>query len=263
MADDFSHVILEPEAVALLERFVEVSRSVPRDRRSKFFEVSRLSSPQHEFMHPGTDPIPCAIQDVEELAANGLVALDFTSRGTRTLHVTGLGYRYYGHLRSKAGEAAEHAEEHVRSYLDRELLGRYPAALERLRVAETLLWEADSDRQLTTIGHLAREALQAFATEILQRHPSAAAPGDPKQTVGRLRAALQTKRGTGGTVAAFLDALLGYWGSVNDLAQRQEHGAQKEGGPLRWEDARRVVFQTLLVMYEIDRAVSGAVDATA
>jgi hypothetical protein len=37
--------------------------------------------------------------------------------------------------------------------------------------------------------------------------------------------------------------------------KRQEHGGQKEGRPLTWEDARRVVFQTLIVMYEIDRAL--------
>lgn len=32
--------------------------------------------------------------------------------------------------------------------------------------------------------------------------------------------------------------------------------AQREGEPLVWEDARRVVFQTLVVMYELDRAVA-------
>jgi hypothetical protein len=39
------------------------------------------------------------------------------------------------------------------------------------------------------------------------------------------------------------------------LVQRQEHGAQKEVTPLTWEDARRVVFQTCVVMYEINRAL--------
>jgi hypothetical protein len=38
--------------------------------------------------------------------------------------------------------------------------------------------------------------------------------------------------------------------------QRQEHGAQKEGRPLVWEDGRRVVFQTAIVMFELDRALS-------
>jgi hypothetical protein len=65
-------------------------------------------------------------------------------------------------------------------------------------------------------------------------------------------------RGTrpGKATKAFLQSLLEYWGTVNDLVQRQEHGGQREGDPLTWEDGRRVVFHTLLVMYEIDRAVS-------
>jgi hypothetical protein len=60
----------------------------------------------------------------------------------------------------------------------------------------------------------------------------------------------------GTTAAPFLVALLAYWGTVSDLVQRQEHGAQKEGGPLVWEDGRRVVFQTAIVMFEVDRALS-------
>lgn len=52
-----------------------------------------------------------------------------------------------------------------------------------------------------------------------------------------------------------LDALLVYWGAVNDLIQRQEHGATKEGEALRWEDGRQVVFQTAVVMFEIARAI--------
>ena len=46
-----------------------------------------------------------------------------------------------------------------------------------------------------------------------------------------------------------------YWGTVSDLVQRQEHGAQREGKQLVWEDARRVVFQTANVMFEIDRSL--------
>jgi hypothetical protein len=54
---------------------------------------------------------------------------------------------------------------------------------------------------------------------------------------------------------SFAEALLAYFGTVSDLVQRQEHGAQREGAPLRWEDARRVVFQTAMVMLELDRAL--------
>jgi hypothetical protein len=43
--------------------------------------------------------------------------------------------------------------------------------------------------------------------------------------------------------------MVDYWNALVDLHQRQEHGAQRQGQPLTWEDGRRVVFQTILVMY--------------
>ncbi len=59
----------------------------------------------------------------------------------------------------------------------------------------------------------------------------------------------------GKTKGDFLEALVAYWGTVNDLIQRQEHDSQKDGNPLIWEDARTVVFQTLIVMFEIDKSL--------
>jgi len=40
-----------------------------------------------------------------------------------------------------------------------------------------------------------------------------------------------------------------------NLAQRQEHGGQKEGEPLVWEDARRVVLHRAVVMIEVARTL--------
>jgi hypothetical protein len=50
------------------------------------------------------------------------------------------------------------------------------------------------------------------------------------------------KKKLGSTGKQFLDALVAYWGTVSDLVQRQEHGAQKEVSNLVWGDGRRVVF---------------------
>jgi hypothetical protein len=44
---------------------------------------------------------------------------------------------------------------------------------------------------------------------------------------------------------------------VRRLVQRQEHGNQKPGEPLAWEDARIAVFYTALLMYEYDRQFNG------
>jgi hypothetical protein len=76
---------------------------------------------------------------------------------------------------------------------------------------------------------------------------------DPNEahTVARLRSVVAAARTTMPTgVACLLDALVDYWGAVSDLAQRQEHGAAKEGEQLVWEDARRLVFQTANLLFE-------------
>ena len=107
---------------------------------------------------------------------------------------------------------------------------------------------------MTRIGHTCREALQAFASSLAERSGVPDMPSNPAKTVDRIKAVLNA-RALGDTHRAFLAALLAYWGTVSDLVQRQEHGAQKEGEPMTWEDARRVVFQTAIVMFEIARAV--------
>ncbi len=79
---------------------------------------------------------------------------------------------------------------------------------------------------------------------------------DPRGSQKRIESVLKQHADKLGSLEPFLIKLLDYWGAVNGIVQRQEHGAQKEGEPLKWEDARRVVFQTMLVMYEIDRTLS-------
>ena len=132
----------------------------------------------------------------------------------------------------------------------------YPQAYRKWIEAETRLWEVDSQEFLTTIGHNCREAMQEFTDVLLQRHNLSNAEPDRAKTVARLQLVISVNANKfGERASAFLEALVAYWGTVADLTQRQEHGGQKDGQPLILEDARRVVFQTLLVMYEIDRAI--------
>ena len=114
--------------------------------------------------------------------------------------------------------------------------------------------DADSQDQLTAIGHHCREAMQEFTSALLALHQVASANTNPANTVARLQTVFLVRVG-GKTLPPFLDALVAYWGSLSDLVQRQEHGGQREGGPVIWQDARRVVFQTMVVMYEIDQAL--------
>ncbi len=108
-----------------------------------------------------------------------------------------------------------------------------------------------------TIGHLCRKAMQEFASALITKFNPPNVNLDPVKTVARVRAVLEHRASTlGSTEKTFLDALLPYWGTVVNLVQRQEHAGQEEGEPIVWEDGRRVVFQTAVVMFEIAGAVS-------
>ena len=153
--------------------------------------------------------------------------------------------------------AGQEVESTIMDYLNADpFRERYPDAHQKWTQASERLWASDSEHELTVIGHLCRESMQAFATALVERHEPPAVDPDRQLVVARIRAVLDLHRDQlGATELPFLDALLVYWGTVSDLVQRQEHGAQREGKPLIWEDGRRVVFQTANVMFEIDRSL--------
>jgi hypothetical protein len=163
-------------------------------------------------------------------------------------------------MKQRAGQPIQNIETTIRNYLDADhFLQKYPKAYQKWAEAESMLWAGDSEHQLTTIGHLCREATQEFATALVEHCQPPDVDRDKAHTVTRIRAVLNLLDAQlGSTEKPFLDALLAYWGTVSDLIQRQEHGGRKEGDPLVWEDGRRVVFQTAVVMFEIDRAISRA-----
>ena len=133
---------------------------------------------------------------------------------------------------------------------------KYPTGYQKWSQAEKLLGQTDTEQQLTTIGHLCREAIQGFSEALVDHHKPPNVTDDKAKSVARVRAILEMRRQQlGSTERRFLDALLAYWGAITDLIQRQEHGALKKGEMLVWEDARRVVFHTAIVMFEIDKAI--------
>jgi hypothetical protein len=146
-------------------------------------------------------------------------------------------------------------EGRIEAYLDEVAFKTgYPAAYDKWRDAQDL-YVLGPERHGTRIGHDCREALMLFADTLAERE-GVRLDVPASHTVARLRAVIAVMAPRlGDRTAAVLDALVVYWGTVSDLAQRQVHGAAKEGQPLTSEDARRVVFQTLLVMYEVDRAI--------
>ena len=256
---DFENILLEKDQEDLLAMIVEAARNVPREQRDKFLAIHLEERSQHLIRHQGLPNETWAnLGDIETLAREGLLALTYgNDRTSANFDVTPLGFRYYEYLKQRSGQPSQRIEIQSRNYLNSDYFQRkYPEAYKKWANAETMLWASDSEQQLTTIGHLCREALQEFATVLVDQYKPPNVDQDKKHTIARIDAVLKSQSDRlGTTLKPFLDALLAYWRTVNDLVQRQEHGAQKEGQPLIWEDARLVVFQSIIVMYEIGNAL--------
>jgi hypothetical protein len=249
--------VLEQEQEELLKVLVEAARNVPRDEREQFHQLN--DGDGSSILHPGLPERQMRVHDgdIDILQAEGLLLVTRQGRGQRSFVVTPQGSRFYEELQHSSGAPTQQVEETLTRYLDSNAFQRsYPEVHRKWADAAELLWKSDSQQQLTTIGHLCREAMQAFATVLVDRHRPPGVDTNKTHDVARIRTVLDQHRPQLGTTAApFLDALLAYWGTVSDLVQRQEHGAQKEGDALIWEDGRRVVFQTAVVMFEIHRTV--------
>lgn len=190
--------------------------------------------------------------DVRMLEREGLIhAIAYSKRDRNpTFVLTPEAHDYYASTQER--EPAARQESELRRFLDSETFRvDYPNAYAKWTEADALLWRADSGREFTTVGHKAREALQAFAIEAVERYDPPEVETNPALVNRRLGAvivkllpALREKR------AALLTALGDYSEATLAIVQRQVHDAQKDGEYLTWHDARRVVFHAGSVMYE-------------
>lgn len=244
---------LEPETVTLLRELAEAARSVSRDSR-EFIVLPHMGG--CALMGPGErgELSSAEERDVDDLIAAGLLRVRNRGQHDFSFTVTPEAYDFLETV--EQSEPLTRVEEHVTRYLDAGAFGaKYPTAYQRWKEASDLLWGSSAETELTTMGHKTRESVQEFAAALVVAH-GVEAPADPAKTVARLQAVIDAHRDRLGEARRhLLDALVSYWGEVNDLLQRQEHGGQKEGEPLAWEDGRRAVFQTAVVMYEIDRTI--------
>jgi hypothetical protein len=245
----------ESEQEQLLATLVEACRDVPRDERT--FWLAR-SFGGDEILGGGlASSIEVPVSDLEHLDRIGLVAMKWDASGTSaSFSLTPAAAERYRAIQMAGAALMRQVDERTRSYLDSaEFQEACPLASQRWREAAALLWVTDASARLTTVGHKCREAMQEFATALVQRYDPSEVTADPTRTLDRISAVLRLHPpllGEGRT--QLLDALFGYWRASVDLVQRQEHGGQKEGEPLAWEEGRRVVFQTANVMVEIHRA---------
>lgn len=254
----FQEILLEQEQKELLAVLVESARNVPSNQREKF-QVLRTDVKDY-IRYPGLAHPNMVVYfgDIEALAHENLLTLSYGSTGTPFFDVTPRGFKYYKQMKQLAGQPVQKVETTIRNYLVADHFQQeYPKAYQNWTKAEAMLWESDSQDKLTTIGHLCREAMQNFATALVEQFQPPDVDVDKAHTVSRLRAVLDLRaKLLGKSEKPFLDALLAFWGTVSDLVQRQEHGGQKEGQPLVWEDGRRIVFQTALVMFEVNSSLS-------
>lgn len=75
----------------------------------------------------------------------------------------------------------------------------------------------------------------------------------PNETIRKVRAALSSCSDLSDKTR---EVVLAYFGTASDLAQRQEHGALRDKRPLSDNDGRRVVFHTMLAMYEVHQTLA-------
>lgn len=258
-AGETEHPRLEVEQEQLLITLVEASRDVPRDQREFFFSRSFGGD---EIDGGGlASSIEVNLPDLEFLAECGLLRLKMHPDETQaTLTIAPKGIDRYEVIHRQAATPLQQVDARIQSYLESPAFrSACPAAFQRWREATELLWAPDSSDHLSAIGHKAREAMQEFGTALVARHRPPDANPDATKTLDRISTVLRMyKGGLGKRRLALLDALFDYWRATVDLVQRQEHGGQKEGEPLGWEDGRRVVFQTANVMVELHRAVEQA-----
>ncbi len=253
-------ILLEPEQRELLCKLIEAVRSLPEGTpRGKFFAATAMGLPGALFVYTeGNIEVTGSLTDAEILAESGLLGVSYGSAGEPTFYLKPAGLQYYRELKTTS-LPAEAVEKEIRGHLSSDKFKKvFLKAFEKWSQGESLLWESESEKQFTMIGHLCREAMQEFADALIQMHETARNIQEKTKDISRIAAVLeQMATSLGSKETDFLKQLLKYWATVSELVQRQEHGGVKEGEPLKWEDARRVVFQTMIVMYEIHRSLTG------
>lgn len=247
---------LDEETVAFLWELVEAARSVPRSQRGDFMLVDTAHG--SVLRHPGLKRQEIDEGDLRDLIETGLIRITRHAGGSKMFDLRREAFDLYDRAHRDIDQPIAAQERIVTERVASDAFAaRHRGAFDKWGSADALLWGEESAKNLTMIGHLCREAMQLFAMELVERHEVADSDPDPAKTVRRLRSVIDARKSNiSKTNAALMDALVNYWGAVSDSVQRQEHGGQKEGEDLTWEDGRRVLLHTAMVMSECDRILS-------
>lgn len=149
------------------------------------------------------------------------------------------------------GEGSLSFEAQLQAYVNTSIRQRYPTAHAKWRGAQTLFVQ-DPISHATNIGNGCREALQAYANRLTEEYPDSEFDATAASTT-KIRQVLASQDLGSDTLTKHIEAVVAYWSSVNVLAQREVHKDQVAG----IEDSRRLIFHTMLVMYEVDQILAG------
>lgn len=253
MVDD---LYLQLEQQQLLSELIERERCVPREERTGFMFVQPAGETRGFIHGPGSDTWALYV-DIVALADSGLISVLRSRNGyIDTFCITGKGYAYNEQVTNKSTKPLQQVERDVLYFIcaegfRRRHAGAYLAWIE----AAELLRASDGQHHLVEIGHHCREALRSFSDSLanIYRPPELATARTP---TARIRKVIEHQRDQLGSTLGFINALIEYFSQVWKLANRQEHGSEKVGDALSWEDARRLVFQTAMIMFEVDRSLN-------
>jgi len=111
-------VLLEPEQIELLCKFIEAERDVPKGQRGKFVALQYQGDTSDMFIYNNKVGINIigSVTDAEILSEKGLLGLSYGSDGSPQFHVRPEGLQYYRELK-KASLPAETVEKEVRGHL--------------------------------------------------------------------------------------------------------------------------------------------------
>ena len=157
-------------------------------------------------------------------------------------------------------------EDYLRAYLeDQRFRSAHPLACGRWIVAWEMLWCADSRAKVIAVGRRAADAMQAFSLSMHERcmpltmdshWPDVLADGsqrpEPLDSLASITDAYGEQLGPGRS--QLLQELFERWRALSEKLRRHEQGSQPPDQRLRWEDGRRLVLFTALVIVEFDRS---------
>lgn len=249
--------ILEEEQINLLSRLVEAHRNVERKKRTDFIVTNDMTSAS--VLHPGfaNGSTDIAIVDLRMLDSVDLIKIydDGNQHTEFSFTLSPLSFNYYEELKTKSIKPIERIEKEIISYINSSNIEiRYSKSFQKWKEAEKLLWVSNTEINLSTIGHLCREAVQEFLDVLVTRHNLQEEYWQKDKTKGRVKALIELRKQTSSdTMLRLFDKLYDFWDMLNNLVQRQEHSGLKERETIVLDDAKRVVIYTILVMNEMDK----------